>query len=106
MTYLVLSLVFLVVAAAVLGVALWRAPDARRLVGRWWPSVLIAAVVIIVLTAVFDNLMIGSGLIRYSDDRVSGLRIGAVPIEDFAYPIAALLLLPALWIRFRRKEAR
>jgi small toxic polypeptide LdrA/B/C/D len=46
---------------------------------------------------VFDNVMIASGLIAYSDAHVSGLRIGLAPVEDFAYPLAAVVLLPALW---------
>jgi hypothetical protein len=41
----------------------------------------------------------------YDDARISGARLGLVPLEDFAYPIAALLLLPALWLLTRRRES-
>jgi lycopene cyclase domain-containing protein len=104
MTYLVLSVAFLVIAAVVLLVALASAPDRRRIVRRWWLPVLVAGVIALILTAVFDNLMIGSGLMTYRQGRISGAQLGLVPLEDFAYPVAALLLLPALWLLFRRRE--
>src|SRR5699024_367998 len=28
---------------------------------------------------------------------ISGVRIGKAPVEDFAYPLAGAMLLPALW---------
>jgi lycopene cyclase domain-containing protein len=49
------------------------------------------------LTAVFDNAIIGFGLVDYDESLISGLRIGFAPIEDFAYTAAALLIIPALW---------
>ncbi|MEV8212194.1 lycopene cyclase domain-containing protein [Leifsonia sp. NPDC077715] len=106
MTYLVLSIVFLAVAAAVLVVALALAPDRARIVRRWWAPLLAAAVVVLVLTAVFDNLMIGAGLMTYTDANISGARLGLVPLEDFTYPLAALMLLPALWLLTRRRGSR
>ncbi|MFF1634843.1 lycopene cyclase domain-containing protein [Leifsonia sp. NPDC058248] len=103
MTYLLLSLAFLIVAAVVLFFALATAPDRRRIARRWWLPVLIAAVISLVLTAVFDNLMIRSGLMTYEAGRIAGAHLGLVPLEDFAYPVVALLLLPALWMLFRRR---
>jgi lycopene cyclase domain-containing protein len=103
MTYLLLSLAFLLAAAVMLLFALAAAPDRRRIVRRWWLPVLVAGVIALVLTAVFDNLMIGSGLMTYERDRIAGAHLGLVPLEDFAYPVAAVLLLPALWLLFRRR---
>jgi lycopene cyclase domain-containing protein len=53
--------------------------------------------VLLVLTAVFDNVIVGTGIVGYDPARILGLRIGVAPIEDFAYPVAAALALPALW---------
>ncbi|GAA2065671.1 lycopene cyclase domain-containing protein [Leifsonia soli] len=103
MTYALLSIVFLLIAASVLAVALATARDRARLVRRWWGPVAVAAAAILVLTAVFDNLMIGAGFMTYDGARISGVRLGLVPLEDFAYPIAGLLLLPALWLLTRRR---
>lgn len=57
----------------------------------------IALAVLLVLTAVFDNVLVGTGIVGYDPERILGLRIGTAPIEDFAYPVAAALALPALW---------
>jgi lycopene cyclase domain-containing protein len=56
-----------------------------------------ALAVLVLLTAVFDNVIVGTGIVGYDPARVLGLRIGVAPIEDFAYPVAAGLALPALW---------
>lgn len=107
MSYLALDAVFLVVCCAVTaGVA--RA--ARRRGGRRdntrvsWPAVAIAGVVLLALTAVFDNVMIAVGLFSYDPASLSGAHLGHVPVEDFAYPVAAALMLPALWVLLRGRE--
>ncbi len=103
MTYFVVSAVFLGVALIVLAVALWRAPDRRALLAHWWLTVLAAGVAVMILTAVFDNLMIRVGLMEYSRTTTSGLKVGLAPLEDFSYPLAGLILLPALWLLLRRR---
>lgn len=97
MTYLLLALGFLTAATAVAVVA--RVAAARRTGAHptGWRAVVLATVALLLLTAVFDTVMIASGLFAYSDAHISGLRIGLAPIEDFAYPLAAVILLPALW---------
>ena len=62
-----------------------------------WTAVALAAVVLLVITAVFDNVMIGVGLVGYDENLISGAFVGIAPLEDFAYAIAAVVLLPALW---------
>jgi lycopene cyclase domain-containing protein len=90
-TYWALNAIFLAgVALVVLAAALFsRSPR--------WASVLLAGLVLLVTTAVFDNVMIGIGLVDYNPDLISGGFVGIAPLEDFAYAIAAVLLLPALW---------
>ncbi len=58
---------------------------------------------LVVLTIVFDNLMVAVGLMRYASPDVSGPAIGLMPAWDLAYPVAAVILLPALWLLFRRR---
>lgn len=57
----------------------------------------LALVIMSVLTAIFDNLMIAVGLFDYGQQTLLGLYVGRAPIEDFLYPLAAVLLMPALW---------
>src|SRR5690625_3033414 len=100
MKYLLLSLAVLVPVAA-LSIGLAPRADAKRrasFISRdHWLAVAIAGVALMVLTAIFDSLMIHADLFYYADELISGVRIGLAPIEDFAYPIAGVLLLPALW---------
>ena len=91
MTYWLINAPFLAVALAVLVLALWRRAQPAAL------PLAIAFFVMMILTAIFDNAIIGSGLVDYNDALISGIRVGFAPLEDFAYTLAALLLIPALW---------
>lgn len=95
MTYWALNAVFLLAALAVGIAAAALLKDRRRKVAVAAAGG--AAVVVLVLTAVFDNLMIAAGLFSYSPSLISGVFVGLAPVEDFAYPVAAVLLLPSLW---------
>ena len=104
MTFWELTAVF--VGAALAAVA------AAALTGRLrraHAAAMAASVVVLwILTAVFDNVMIASGLFDYGHDLLSGLYVGLAPIEDFAYPLGSALLLPAVWLLLtgRRSEHR
>lgn len=90
MTYAALAALFL--AAAVL-----LALAARRWAGLRWTAAGLTLLALLVLTAVFDNVMIAVGLFDYTSDHLSGLRVGLAPVEDFAWPVVAAALLPAIW---------
>jgi lycopene cyclase domain-containing protein len=90
-TYLLLALGVLVPVAAVSLVVLVRAGRAVLV------PALVALAVLLVLTACFDSVIVGLGIVGYDSSRILGLRIGTAPIEDFAYPVAAALAIPALW---------
>ncbi|MFB7252013.1 lycopene cyclase domain-containing protein [Microbacterium sp. NPDC056234] len=99
MTYALLSLIFLGVAG-VLAVA-------AALIGRRRPhlgAVALSMAALLLLTAVFDTVMIGVGFFTYADTHLLGARIGLAPIEDFAYPIAGAVLLPAIWTLLRTRR--
>lgn len=100
MTYTLLNIVFLSIVAlvAIAAIVARRAPR--------WRAVGLAAVLLLTLTAIFDNVIIGTGLVAYDDSLISGVRIGIAPIEDFAYTVAALVLLPSVWELLRRTPAR
>jgi lycopene cyclase domain-containing protein len=98
MTYWLINIPFLLVAALVLGVALGRKASPRAL--PW----LISAVVMMALTAIFDNAIIGSGLVAYDPELLSGVMVGVAPLEDFSYTLAALMMIPALWHLLERRS--
>ena len=98
MTYWALNAIFLAVVAAVAIAAVLtkRAPR--------WTAVAITLGIVLVLTAVFDNIMIGVGLVGYNEALISGAFVGIAPLEDFAYAVAAVILLPSLWTLLSRKR--
>ncbi|MFB0833730.1 lycopene cyclase domain-containing protein [Arthrobacter halodurans] len=103
MTFLELNAVFLGVAALA-----WAAAWAAGRIPRGAPAAVgISIAALFVLTAVFDNVMIASGLFDYGGDTLAGVRIGLAPIEDFAYPLGSAVLLSGLWMLSgpRRGEA-
>lgn len=94
MTYWDVNFIFLGVAALLLVVAvLLRTPGSL-----FWGALGASTVLLFALTAVFDNLMIAVGIMTYTDQNISGVQVGLAPLEDFAYPLAGVLLLPALWL--------
>lgn len=88
MTYTLLNACFLIPAALLAWSTRKRIPT-----GPW----LLTAAVLIALTIIFDNIMIGVGLFYYSPETSSGITIGLMPIEDLSYTVFAVLVLPALW---------
>lgn len=100
MTYWALNAIFLGVVAvvAVVAIATRRAPR--------WLSVLLACGILLVATAIFDNIMIGIGLVGYNHRLISGVFIGRAPIEDFAYTVAAVVLLPSVWTLLAKRRRR
>ncbi|WP_040164201.1 lycopene cyclase domain-containing protein [Microbacterium gorillae] len=104
MTLPALAVPFLLLAALLHALGLSRVPSARRranLVGTG-----IAAGAIIVLTIVFDNVMIGSALFDYDHAALLGVYLGAAPVEDLVYAVTALLAVTGVWnLTHRRTEA-
>ena len=91
MTYWSLNAVFLAVVAlvAVAAVLTHRGPR--------WKAAGLAAIPLLILTAVFDNVLVATRIVGYDPALISGAKIGVAPLEDFAYAIAAVILLPSLW---------
>lgn len=101
MTYALLAAL---VVAGSLAVAV-VASAVRGLGARWWATVGLTAAVLVVLTVVFDSLMIAADLFRYGDDALLGATVWLTPVEDLAWPVVAALLLPSLWALAAPKEA-
>lgn len=104
MTYLWVNLAVL----AVVGLVAWWAlrgvagPVRRRGV----LAAGLAMAVSLVFTAVFDSLIIAAGIVGYDRAHLVGWFVGRAPVEDFAYAVAALVLLPALWLAWQQGGER
>lgn len=99
MTYPLIVLPFVVTTAVVVALTVRRPRFAARM-----GASAIAALVLVVLTAVFDNVMIALDLFTYPPEHLSGLRIGLAPLEDFSYPVCAAFLVPAVFVLLSRSE--
>jgi lycopene cyclase domain-containing protein len=84
MTYLVLNSIFLG-ALAIISIPVFNQLP--------WRAIFLATVTLLIITAVFDNVIIGIGIVAYDPELISGIKIGLAPIEDFAYSLAAPLLI-------------
>ena len=93
-TYLILNIVFLV-CIFVLFVQHMKKPNKS-----WW----ITLAVLLVLTAVFDSIIIWAGIVGYDTQKILGVYVGKAPVEDFFYAILAVLIVPTLWNLFDPKN--
>jgi lycopene cyclase domain-containing protein len=101
MTYPLIVLPFLAITVVAVLATLRRPRFGARMAAS-----AIAALVLLALTAVFDNAMIALDLFTYPPEHVSGLRIGLAPIEDFSYPLCAAFGVPALFTLLSGRGAR
>lgn len=91
MTYLLLALPFVAGAGVLALVAARRASRSARL------ALVIGLAIVLVLTVVFDSIMIAVGLFTFPDEHLLGIRIGLAPIEDLLYAAVAVLVVWSLW---------
>ena len=64
---------------------------------------MVTGLVMLTLTLIFDNVIIGTGIVAYDQEKLLGIMLGYAPIEDFAYTLVALVLTPSLYEFFRRR---
>ena len=96
MTYLLMSLPFVGAGAVMFLLGAGHA-HRRGAARRYFSSWAATAVALLILTAVFDNIMMMAGFFDYGADEISGARFGLIPLEDFLYPFAGALLLAGAW---------
>jgi lycopene cyclase domain-containing protein len=63
---------------------------------------IVSGVALLVMTCVFNNVIVGLGIVAYDPALVLGARIGLFPVEDLAYSVGAVVLLPSCWVLLDR----
>lgn len=94
MTYLLLNLVFLITLILFLPKKIGRIPRA------WW----ITLGGVVLLTAIFDPLIIYFDIVAYDETKILGLKLFGAPIEDFFYALYAVCLIPLVWNRLEERS--
>ncbi len=94
LTYLILNTAF--IGVVLLGMKVLKVPFVKR----WY----LPLVALLVLTALFDPLIIHFDIVGYDDEKLLGLKWFGAPIEDFMYSLLAAILVPSLWSFLRDKR--
>ncbi len=94
-TYLILNIIFVLTICIIFRIRGQR-PTKRAFV---------IALSLLTLTFIFDSLLVYFHIVEYALDRTIGLRVGLAPIEDYFYPVLALILIPYLWKRLGKRHA-
>jgi len=94
-TYSLLNLCFMILAALIA----WPMLKNREL-----KPIAITVLILLGITAVGDNLIIGFGIVAYDAQKILGWMIGLAPIEDFAYAVVAAVLVPAIWLTLEGRK--
>ena len=89
MTYLILNLLFLITLIMFIPKTFKKPPTA------WW----ITLAGLVILTAIFDPLIIYFDIVAYDPSKILGLHIFGAPIEDFFYALYAACIVPLVWNR-------
>ncbi len=58
------------------------------------------------MTAVFDNLIILAGIVSYDESKLSGIKVLVAPIEDFAYTLVLVPLIALVQSYFLQWQSR
>jgi len=96
MTYLFLNLIFLITLIAFIPKEFKKIPIA------WWFTL----GGLLVLTAIFDPLIIYFNIVEYAPEKILGLKLFGAPIEDFFYALYAACIVPLVWNRLGEPRAK
>jgi len=66
----------------------------------------IPLLVLMLMTAVFDNLIILAGIVSYDESKLSGIKVLVAPIEDFAYTLVLVPLIALVQSYFLQWQSR
>lgn len=95
MNYLALNVVFMLMAFVILNVINRKSP---------WRAIGWTLLVMCLVTLIFDNVIVGLGIVDYDSSKISGLLLGLVPVEDFAYTVVSVLTVSSIWHMMTRKK--
>ena len=95
MNYLALNVTFMFIAFVILNVINRRSP---------WKVIGWSLLVMLLVTFIFDNVIIGLDVVAYDPDKISGILLGLAPIEDFAYTVVAVLAVASIWHKLTKEK--
>lgn len=61
---------------------------------------------LLILTAIFDPIIIGLDIVGYDETKIIGLKLFGAPLEDFFYAIYAACAIPLVWHMLGEKREK
>jgi lycopene cyclase domain-containing protein len=95
MTYLALNVTFMLIAFVILNLVSRKSP---------WRAIGFTMLWMLLVTLVFDNVIIGLEIVGYDKSKISGILLGLAPIEDFAYTVVAVLAVSIIWTKLTKEK--
>jgi lycopene cyclase domain-containing protein len=95
MTYLALNVTFMLIAFVTLNLVSRKSP---------WRAIGFTMLWMLLVTLVFDNVIIGLEIVGYDKTKISGILLGLAPIEDFAYTVVAVLAVSIIWTKLTKEK--
>jgi lycopene cyclase domain-containing protein len=95
MTYLALNVTFMFIAFVILNLVSRKSP---------WRAIGFTMLWMLLVTLVFDNVIIGLEIVGYDKSKISGILLGLAPIEDFAYTVVAVLAVSIIWTKLTKEK--
>jgi lycopene cyclase domain-containing protein len=95
MTYLALNVTFMFIAFVILNLISRKSP---------WRAIGFTMLWMLLVTLVFDNVIIGLEIVGYDKTKISGILLGLAPIEDFAYTVVAVLAVSIIWTKLTKEK--
>jgi len=95
MTYLALNVTFMLIAFVILNLVSRKSP---------WRAIGFTMLWMLLVTMVFDNVIIGLEIVGYDKTKISGILLGLAPIEDFAYTVVAVLAVSIIWTKLTKEK--
>jgi lycopene cyclase domain-containing protein len=69
-----------------------------------WRAIGFTMLWMLLVTLVFDNVIIGLEIVGYDKAKISGILLGLAPIEDFAYTVVAVLAVSIIWTKLTKEK--
>jgi lycopene cyclase domain-containing protein len=69
-----------------------------------WKLIGWTLLVMVLVTLIFDNVIVALGIVDYDTTKISGVLLGLVPIEDFAYTVVSVLAVSAIWHKLTKEK--
>ena len=59
--------------------------------------------VLVIMTTIFNTYLTRLPIVGYNQDALLGLKVGTIPVEDYAYTVVLAFLPPSAWRKYDKQ---